>query len=345
MNVKYNIFTLLIPICLFGCTENNENFIDANKTIDLKNFENTYDLLGSQLSPVSDSIFLPRTIQIVGDFLFIGENTTENILHIVDLRNDRYLGMRGKRGSGPGEILMAWKLFSPNDKTVGVFDTELGKVTIYNIDTLLHENRFSREFIDRDLIYSSAAIIHDETLFYLGNDHKMNARFYSKKLNQLESPSNEYGELPTLNSHYPNYTPEDEKRIFTFSNLINKDNLFVFPYIKAPLLEIFDLNKNQKTSISGPDELPSYDLFGKLRYYYSSYITENYIYLLYIEDKTKHSVDSHTVFVLHHDGSPAKLLNLDMNISQIAIYKDKYLYATVSNSDNTENSLFKFIIE
>jgi len=77
-----------------------------------------------------------------------------------------------------------------------------------------------------------------------------------------------------------------------------------------------------------------------------SYCTQDYIYLLYsnkvIGNNTYNAYLAKTVLVFDWDGNPVKLLNLDMDVSNIAIHEnDRYMYAY---SNDTEQ-LVKFTLE
>jgi hypothetical protein len=344
MKNKSLIIILVTTVWFFGCKE--EDHIISNTTRFTKDsFKETQNLSSIPLQNISDSLFIPNTIYIEGNYLFISERTSDAIMHIVKVPDDEYLGTRGTRGAGPGELLNSWKFFSPETGTIGVFDPELGKAVLYNMDTLLHENRYYSEYLHRDMVYSNGVTIQGNELYFLSNHNKPEARLYSFDLTLKEDSIKKYGELPKLNKPYPNFSPEDERQILSHSKLTNKENLLVMSYYNVPLVEIYDLSKDRQISISGPDELPSPDLFGDLRYYYGSYISDNYIYLLYIEDKTEFTFTSTTVFILDHDGAPVKKLVLDREIFQLAVYEDRFLYGLIHAKDGSEYALVKFLIE
>lgn len=339
------IIILTTTVLFFGCKEEDRIISNTNRSMNQNDFKEIRKLSGRLLQNISDALFIPATVYIEGDYLFISERTSDAIMHIIKVPDDEYLGIRGVRGSGPGELLHSWKFFSSVIGSIGVFDLELGKAVLYNIDTLLLENRHNTEYSHRDMLYSNGVAIKGNELYFLSNNNKPEARLYSFDLTQKNDDLRKYGVLPKLNKPYPKFSSEEEREILSFSKLSKKNDQFFISYYNIPLLEIYDLDQGLQVSISGPDGLATPDLFGQHRYFYDSYVSDNYIYLLYIGDKKEFSFTSSVVLILAQDGTPLRKLVLDREIFQLTVYRDQYLYGLVHESDDTDFGLVKYSIE
>jgi hypothetical protein len=77
----------------------------------------------------------PRRILCVGDYLVVSEKSNGDLLHILDIKSEKYIRNTGKNGFGPGEATLAWTLESGSG--LGSFWTyDLGQkiVAMYKIN-------------------------------------------------------------------------------------------------------------------------------------------------------------------------------------------------------------------
>ncbi|MBN3584345.1 hypothetical protein JYB64_18265 [Algoriphagus aestuarii] len=343
--MKKLLYKVLL-VYIVGCSSPETNSPETYKIDKVKltkdSFNEIIEISGSVLNQISDSLLIPTSIHIVDKYLFITETASDNFLHVVEIPNKEYLGIKGTIGAGPGEILMPWKIISSEKTNVGIFDTELGKIVFFNIDSLIRDKPHTFEYLNKDLNYSNSVVVKGMDLFYLGNPNKTDARFYNISMNSDFKEVKKFGELPRSTNKYPNLTPSEEQEVISFANLLNKGDIFIIPYYKVPFLDIYNLKNNKKTSIFGPDELPDIEHIGDIRFYYSSFVTDNFIYLLYIDEKLEHSIFGQTVLVFDFEGKPIKEYKLNLPISQIAIYNDEELYGLAYGSDSTEYRLIQY---
>lgn len=350
--MKYKPFTYIAFISILLSCEKRELYITNNThTFRTDGFEKTEHLIGENLEEVSSQLFLPSRIFVSGDFLFCDERVTDSTLHIINIKKDRYLGLFGARGAGPGEMLTPWKFFSSGNGEIGVYDVELGKALIYDIDTLLKENRPSREIIHRDMLWNNGIGLFGNNIILTGSVQQVqDSRFLKLALSDQHAGLEKIGELPRLNKNFKGKKDdfsrvlEDDYRALTFASLASKEDLFVMAYHLIPLIEIYNLGKNLRISISGPDDLPPFEVLGKPLYYSSPCITDKYIYVLYMEDIYSELEHSNTILVIDHDGSEVKKLILDIDIFQFTVYEDKYIYALTASLERSDHAILKFKI-
>lgn len=92
-------------------------------------------------------ILNPRGIAIVGDkaVVFERKNTSNKKFHIVDLREEVYLGYMGIHGMGPGEITVITKVEGLQDPNkILTYDPELNVFSVFNLldSSRLAESQF-----------------------------------------------------------------------------------------------------------------------------------------------------------------------------------------------------------
>lgn len=293
--MKKIINYFLIATIFLGCNQNERSIVEKSIAIENNDFNDTLYLKNQPFIDLSDSLFRPNIMFIHKNYLFINENTSNNLMHIVDLNNEAYIGKRGQRGAGPEEALNVWHFFSNTNGEIGIFDIELGKILIYDIDSLLLSDRSNYEYTNKKLIYSKSIGVNDNDLYFLGNMSDIsttNNRLYKINLKNKSEEINSIGSLPKLNYHYPNFKAEDEKIILSNARLVTKNNTIAIPYNNIPILEIYNTKSNKKITISGPDPLPDTDKFGEIYYYFIPYITDKYIYITYIDNREKADYNS-----------------------------------------------------
>lgn len=342
--IKYAIYTFTLAM-LSGCEKNNRSIINTTQKILIEDFPQAQFLSGEIMKNISDSLFKPTNLFINGNHLFVTETTSNNLLHIINLQNNTYLGKRGKRGPRPGEVLNIWHFSSNSNGKIALFDIELGKILIYNIDSLIQNKSAEQEYTNKNLIYSKSIGMHENDLFYLENvfnKAKSSVRFYITKINDPTQSSESIGNLPVLTSHYPNFPKEQEQLVLANARLVNNKNIVAIPSNNIPLLEIYNLDTKEKQTISGPDELPSEDRFGKIYYHSYPYITEKFIYILYINDRLNPDYNTSTILVFDHTGNPVKKIELDQKAFSLAVLNDEYIYTLSENINTFEYTISKY---
>jgi len=62
------------------------------------------------------AIINPRYILCLGDYLVVSEKSNDNLLHILDIKSEKYIRSTGKNGFGPREASMVYKLENASEK-------------------------------------------------------------------------------------------------------------------------------------------------------------------------------------------------------------------------------------
>src|SRR5690606_25431102 len=124
------ILVLSIAALLVSCGKSSDHSNTGSNTIAFSDGDfNVVDSLEVKaLDHLSDSIFHSATLTINRGYLFLNEVKAGFALHAVKIPEDVYLGKFGKKGQGPGEIGVPWKLFNSCEGRLGIFDIEQRKV-------------------------------------------------------------------------------------------------------------------------------------------------------------------------------------------------------------------------
>ncbi|MCH7412709.1 TolB-like 6-bladed beta-propeller domain-containing protein [Belliella sp. R4-6] len=337
---------LILLIVTVGCSKKDEFYLIGS--IEKVNFDNlplSDTLFSTEVNELSDTLFLPTRILTVGDYLIIVESVSDNTMHIYNLAEEKYIGLFGKRGAGPGETFSLWRFHVKNAKEFLALDTELAKVVFYNIDTLIYKNTHSDEFLNKGLSYTNGIVLNVNELTHLSTASSPiedQARFYTLDLKN-PNPSSKFGSLPRLNKDYPNVKPFDQKNTLEFAHLAQEKNLVFLAYAYIPLIEIYDLNNKTNQAIRISDKLPSEEFFIAAKYFTSPSIEGDKMYALYWEGDTTYKRTTDIIMVFDRNGKPIKKLILEESISMMVIQGD-YIYGLIIDSDKSENKVLKFKI-
>ncbi|MFC3417428.1 BF3164 family lipoprotein [Algoriphagus hitonicola] len=344
MNIKKNLLISFLSILTISCTQNERKLLNQDSQFSHSDFESVTKITGQPLNKISDSLIFPSSIGLVGDYLLIAERSPGNLVHIINLKNETHLGRFGSRGMGPGEVPNAWKLFPFNFNDIGILDHEIGKILIYNKDSIIQDKGLKGEYTVKEAMHSNGVIEFDEKFYILGNYNEDSRLIVGKTTDSL-SDLRQFGNFPKLNLNYEKLNDFDQKTTLNQAEISNCKDIALISYFNIPLFQIINLSTNQEVNIVGPDPLPSNELIGELKYYYSSIITENFIYLLYITDKKEFKYVSNTVLVFDHSGKPRKKIILDKEVYQITVYEDNYLYGLTYDNDEDPFTLYKYTLE
>ncbi|GAB2613029.1 BF3164 family lipoprotein [Belliella aquatica] len=337
---------LILIIITIGCAKKDEFYlVGPIEKVNLDNVILSDTLFSTEINELSDTLFLPTRIFTVGDYLIIVESVSDNTMHIYNLVEEKYIGLFGKRGAGPGETFSLWRFHVKNEKEFLALDTELAKVVSYNIDTLIYKNTHSDEFLNKGLSYTNGIILNGNELTYLSTTSSPiedQARFYTLDLENQSLPS-QFGSLPRLNKDYPNVNPYDQKPTLEFAHLAQEKNRVLLTYAYIPLIEIYDLNNKTNQAIRISDKLPSEEFFIAAKYFTSPSIEGDKMYALYWEGDTTYKQTTNIIMVFDINGKPIKKLILDEAISMMSI-KDDLCYGLIVDSEKSENKVIKFKI-
>ncbi|MCL6260686.1 TolB-like 6-bladed beta-propeller domain-containing protein [Aquiflexum sp. TKW24L] len=340
--MKINIKILVFSILAFSCTTPSEKSIYKDAIIQFsdKNLKSELTLKGEIIKNISDSLIRPTTLLLIDqDILAITDIQSKNVFHLVGLPNYKYLGNFGKKGFGPGEIEVPWKLFQSGIGIFGIYDAEQKKTVEFSIDSILINNSYLNEIKLGSDVNSNSVAIKNKKLFFT-NSNNNNYSLFSKDLDTENKKS--YGKFPDFQNYYPQIPKAELGEIIGFTKLINYDDIFALSYYNVPLIEIFNYKSNDWISISGPDPLPVLPLLGKNIYYGSICITERFIYALYYGRDDTFENPSKTIYVFSHNGTFEKKIILETGIFDLTVLNDQLIFGLTRNIEEFEYALLKF---
>lgn len=334
-------FIIFVTILTISCGESETKFSYENASIEFADdhFKFTDSLRAQVIEHISDSIFRSATLKINNDYLFLNEITSDKSLHAIKIPEDVYLGKFGNKGGGPGEIVIPWKIFNSDEETLVVLDTEQRKIVEYNVDTLLLKNTYQRELKLGLGVLANGVSINDNKMYFTDGNN-LNNRLYSTDIDGTNLVS--YGKLPEVRSTYSNLPEGELMESIGLTKLVNNRGIFALSYYNIPLIDIFNLEKNDWISITGPDHFPSQQSLSKTLYYGSISISDKYIYALYFGTEDYMNENSKTIYVFSHTGELIKKLNLDKGIFEFDVFKDEIIYGITNNNQDFGYAVLKF---
>lgn len=343
--LKFKNVYFLVFIILCSCLKKTDTINDEAILFDYENFGIEIRLDDPQILSASDSIFKPTKVHLVGSYLFVTDRVSQNVMHVIHRESENYLGMRGNRGTGPNEALGVWHFLEEESGEVGVFDTEQGKILVYNLDSLVSGNNNPLEvYQHQDLIFSKSIHKEQSLIFSIGNPIQQSEsenRFY--KLDLLSKPiSLGIGQVPFDDLKIEGLPEEFIDKVRYNAKLFKLKNKIIIYYQDLPMFEIYDAETNSRKAFVGPDNLKLSSEFGSLYYYPDVYISEKYIYFLYVTNKEFKDYNADAVLVFDHSGKPIKRYVLEKPIFSFSVYKDEFLYGLSEGRDKIEYEIIKY---
>ena len=329
------LYYILILISFFFSCETKTNHIHEDATIVFKDndFQDIHYLKGEFVKSSKDSVFFPSRIISNNNYLFVSEEKTDKFLHVFELPSEKYVGIYGDKGKGPGEILVSWSLSLTDDGDVLVLDPKRKKAIKIDIDSLLLKKNFFEESNFPKSSHNHDIIFHDDEMYI--NDQNID-KFRFVKSDFQGKIIEGYGRLPQNKYFRKN---EDKGRV-SRAFMVNEKETFAFAYLYYPLIELYNVKKNEYLSIVGPNiELPSANFIGRELVYRGIRLTKNKVYALY--EGKKGNSNANIIYVFERSGRPLKKLILDKDIFTFDIYRDSLIYGLNFN----ESKIFKFNIQ
>jgi len=108
MNNKLFLIIRLFALCISCSPSSEENENEEIVIFDEKDLPPSIALKGKKYN--FNEFLDPRRILCVGDYLVVSEKTKGDLLHILDMKSEKYIRSTGKNGLGPGEATQVWKL-------------------------------------------------------------------------------------------------------------------------------------------------------------------------------------------------------------------------------------------
>ncbi|GHB52359.1 BF3164 family lipoprotein [Mongoliitalea lutea] len=103
----------------------------------------------------------PRHIFWEGDYLIVAERGNDTLMHVIDIKENKYIKRIGQNGLGPGEITMIHRFQKDKEKgNFWVYDAEQKIFAKYNLysNSALSEIQFKQSeelFLAMDMVWSS----------------------------------------------------------------------------------------------------------------------------------------------------------------------------------------------
>lgn len=329
-------------IVVISCNKVNLDLDGTVVKFSENELEKVHYLTSENVKILSDSLFRPTTINAIQDqYLVISDLGSKYALHIYDSHSNIYIGKYGKKGFGPGEIQVPWKLYESDCNRIGVFDIEQSKIVEFEVPSTLLD---TESIIDIKLppgVNSNGTIRFADKIYFLDSNNP-HARLYSADLEGKHQEK--FGTLPNLEKHYPKIPKSELAENTGLGKLVNFRSSFAISYYNIPLLQIFNLELDEWISIFGPDKLPIPSLFGQTTFYGSVYLTKNFVYALYYGREDPFENPSKTIYVFNHNGELEKKLVLDTGIFEFTVINDSVLFGLSRNVGKSDYALVKFFL-
>ncbi len=344
--MKKNIFIIIFLSLFWNCSTKpdisfDEIFFNANDI-------NSYEVKSIEISNICDSIIQSNYVLLVNDKLIFNELGPKGIFHAVNVNDDKYIGLFGDKGRGPGEMILPSTLAKEDNSVLQVFDIQQRKVVLFNVDSLPNKNTFIKEFILKKLNGAFAAFVLDEKAYSL-NFIKADYRIYISDLegNAIKG----IGMLPDNDNKIPNNVFAEGHP----ARIQYNDNIIALSYTTTPWIQIFNKQKKLWVTVKGPEHFSSifdenkaknnsalaYTKESKVAYT-DIRITKKYVYALYSGKSIYDSnFNDDIIYIFDLKGNPIKKLILDKGVLSFDVYKDKYIYGL---SFGEKNHLLKFEI-
>ncbi|QYH39638.1 hypothetical protein GYM62_12905 [Algoriphagus sp. NBT04N3] len=338
----YFSFVTLLTGLIFSCDESRDRQLDiTTSVVERKDFSKSVELNG--ISQKIDSVFLPASILIHDNYLVLTDKAGSKSIHIYEIERNKLLykgGYIGK-GGGPEELILPWKIFNADDRNIGVYDPELKKILKIDIDSLVRFKNGITSLSFNPITYGVS--IYGSDLVYF-NPIDPTARLFRSTIGKSETIK--YGKLSTPGKSWGKLDSDFETNYkFHYARLESFSDVFLVSYYRIPFFEIYDLRKGTRISLEIFDDLPPIERFNRGTYISSSQVTENFIYILYMNGLTDAKPRNNEIFVFDHKGNPVNKLVLDQDIFEFRVFEEKELFVLASEINGKDFDLIRYKLE
>lgn len=298
---------------------------------------------------VFETLLNPNKIYLKNSVLILSSKGGENLIHLIDKHEMKYLRSTGKKGEAPGEIRNSvWEFDSGlNDSTFWAYD--LGGKTNYEFE-LYYPNTKAKRWIRQEKDFFLGLSMHwvntNAILSQVTNSSHKFAIFDStgRKTKEIGAWSFEKNVNPTQ----ANLLTELYQGPIDYSV---KKRILVSCSVRFDQFEILDLLRNRELQIRGPiGEDLNYTVESRGNQvgafvdpetplgYNDVFVGENSIFLVYI-GKTDREISvsgelSRTIFQFDFEGNPLAHFKLDVPIKAITVSeKDRKIYAVTQDRE------------
>jgi hypothetical protein len=348
MRLKH-VCILLVPFIFFGCGEKKSEQI-KEKTFTYSSFKEIVSL--SSKKYLFDSISYPNKIHLKEGILLVSDLGGKRLIHLIRANSMKYIGGKGKTGSGPGEI---------EGGNVREFDLGFDSSTFWVYD--LNSKR-NYEFGIFDSLVLANKVVKQKGDFFFG--FSMNWKGDNEIISYLSHDSHKFGIFDSTGIIQKKIRPWSfQKEVDPYEGYILSDiyqgpidyrpeiNHLVHASVRHETFDVLNLNFEEPKifSITGPTGEPFlYEIKGsgnqmgavidpsvKLGYN-DVFLGVDSIFLVYI-GKTLEVLNlsgeiSTTIFEFDLLGNPKNQYLLDRNIKSIVVDEErKIIYATTEDKD------------
>lgn len=293
------------------------------------------EFLYSKRLSVSDSIGFSADLLFVNNFLVVSEYEGLDYLKIIDINSDRVVKKFGKIGEGPCELKLHSNIQKVGSTSIGVFvrpDFNFIEFNLENLDSLncLNEtNEFDfnlQKLVSLDTgLFLGVGLFNGRYVLTNSKDYKIDSVFldypFHKELNiSFEEKAMLFQGDFTIQPHI--------KRVAFATRSFDALDIFSFEGKKIKVIKRIFGNKlpvfsSENTGTSFSANLDKSNIWG----YLSVSSSNSNIYLLYSGKRTDDNFQkSNIVLVYDWDGNPVRKIELDQEVSGIAVNEiGKYL--------------------
>lgn len=310
--------TTLMIFILSACGGGSE---DLPATVSYSKWDNPIaasELMTDAYDDSGDSVLISSGTEVHAhdDIFYIEDyNSTDKIIHVVDIPGRRYLGAFGKFGEGPTEIINPGTIFTTEDGRLAVFDFGHWNVKTFDVDSALR----SEDYIPHtlvDLSAHAAAGGFPDRFVYVNN-----GRGFARLIKTKE----EGGYTQTLCSFdlttgaIELFGAQDNPPRFKSSVAASyADSVVAELSSNQDFIRLYDLNGKLKRTVKGPmyDDQPSRGVY----YYSNAVIGDGKLFAVYSGER---DYAGKQIVVFSLEGEYLRSYNLPDPITDIS-YSDKY---------------------
>lgn len=312
--------SIIVISCMRNGNDTSNEMVEGAFHFTDEDFEIRKKIQGEVLKNLSDSLLFSGTLSINGNYLIIDEIKSGKAFHIIELPQKEYLGLYGNKGRGPGEVLSIWPVLDAPPGFIRVLDNSTNKIVEYEIDSLLLNQGYSREYSTHGIFMDGLAIIND-SIYFLDRNSKENRIFIA---DSSGSVVNKTGSLPEFKDVIRKNVPPD----YYWADLDYEENVVAISYRFLPVIQIFNVLEHKWTILSGPDSVVRTINYSNYSSYNNIQVTDKAIYALYNGKKFEGDDWQHCneVYVFNLQGEILRKYELDIGIKNFCIFKDEVLY-------------------
>lgn len=296
----------------------------------------------------------PAEMFVIDSLLIIHDSQKQDYcFHIFSVNTGRYIKSFGAKGRGPGEVLFPESMnYSENRKVVTTYDSNLRKIVLYNISSILNNRKYSFTEIQitnsPNFVYQ--ALPYKNNFILRGSDSKM--RFGI--MDTLQNVKFCYTEMPFIvsdneeNMAILNYVPQ-------CAISPNGEKMILSTYIGS-IFEILNVSENKICTDTVQYYYPP--IYNVLKGYepkwigttpktiigcHSLFVTNDTIYTIYEGESAKENLIHKKLMLFNWNGEFCKQYSFEEGdpISLCIDDKNKQLYCIILN-DKYEYQIYNY---